>query len=267
MANLEFSGDHAGFFTKHGLASFEDIFEYSSGKIINQNKKRNVTTFTLDDDGVEKRFFMKRFFSPHFKDMLFTFRNFGYICSQGRCEFNNASLLLENGIDTYRPVCYGQEMSFGIEKRSFFITEEIKGICLTDFITEKWSTLDQDEKQKIVAAIGKISRKIHDANMSMPDLYVWHFFIKNRASGSDDYEFAIIDLHRMSINVKNKDLQYKNLGALDYSMLDDYFDDELRDTLLRSYIGDDPPCDRQVLKSKLKARSEILAARRRRPKY
>ena len=267
MIKMEFAAGFEQLFEKHGLRTFDDFFQYSSGEVINQNKKRSVLTFTLDDDGGQRRFFVKRFDCPHFKDMLFTFSNFGYICSQARCEWNNANLLLENGIDTYHPACYGEELVCGIEKRSIFVTEEIKGVCLTDFIGEKWANLERVEKERIAISIGKTARKIHDAKISMPDMYVWHFFIKDERGESGDYEFAVIDLHRMSVNVSSKNLQYKNLGALDYSLLPEYFDIDLKDLLLNAYMGGDLPENAASLKSKVKARSDVLAARRRKPKY
>ena len=171
MIKMEFAAGFEQFFEKHGLRSFDDFFRHLGGEVINQNKKRSVLTFTLDDGGAQRRFFVKRFDCPHYKDMLFTFRNFGYICSQGRCEWNNANLLLENGVDTYHPACYGEEVVCGIEKRSIFVTEEIKGVCLTDFIGEKWSGLERVEKERIAISIGKTARKIHDAKISMPDMY------------------------------------------------------------------------------------------------
>ena len=90
---------------------------------------------TIGEGARRKELFMKRFYDPHFKDMLFTLGNFGRICSQGQCEWNNANLLLQNGIETYKPICCGWESACGFEKRSFFITEKIDGICLADFVT------------------------------------------------------------------------------------------------------------------------------------
>jgi hypothetical protein len=77
--------------------------------MINRNKKRNVSILRLPSQEGQRVYFMKRFFSPHLKDMLFTVRNFGRLCSQAELELRNARILLDNGIETYHPVCWGVE--------------------------------------------------------------------------------------------------------------------------------------------------------------
>ena len=187
-------------FTEFGLESFDDFFDYSQGRTINRNKKRNVSMLTFGEGDDRKIFFCKRFFKPHFKDILFAWRNFDRPVSQAEVEWHNANILLENGIETYRPVCYGRQTKFGLERKSFFITEKLPGRELTDFVSEKWSQLNRQQKEKIIVSLGKLVRKIHDARISLPDLYLWHVFIKENHN-LGQYDFAVIDLHRMGHNV------------------------------------------------------------------
>lgn len=264
MKTLEFSKDWGDYFRGFGLDSFEDFFEYSKGNIINANTKRNVLAFSLGDASQRKDFFMKRFFDPHIKDMLFTFRNFGYICSQGQCEWNDANKLLDNGIATYLPVCFGADTKWCFEKRSFFITEKITGQCFTDFVRENWQQLDGSSREKIISSLGKTIRKIHDAKIAMPDLYVWHVFISETLPG--EYSFSFIDLHRMKINFNSKNQFTRDLGAFDFSMLEKYFNEGIREVFLRSYLNEDSS-SYDFFNKKLKARSKLLAARRRRMDY
>ncbi|MBN1457145.1 MAG: hypothetical protein JW912_04765 [Sedimentisphaerales bacterium] len=266
MKKIHITDEYRSMFEAAGLRSYKEFFKYSGGELINKNKKRDVTRLTFDHQGKPKHFFMKRFFYPHLKDMIFTFSNFGHICSQAACEWKNAELLFENEIGTYKPVCYGENLSWGFEKSSFFMTEEIEGICLTDFISANWGSLSQSEKENIVISIGKLCRKIHNAGISMPDLYLWHFFIKERSSDQKDYEFAVIDLHRMSKNA-GKGALYRSLAALDFSLSPKYFDDYLRELLLESYMSDNYPYNRGELLRNVAERSAVLAARRRRHVY
>ncbi len=269
MVKVEFAKDWAQVFEKAGLESFEDFFEFSTGQTINKNKKREVLAMTLPTAGGEKEFFMKRFFKPHFKDMLFTIRNFGSLCSQAACEWKNIDILLGHGIDTYHPVCFGQEIYLGLEKKSFIVTEKINGAPLTDFVTANWPNLDQPQKEKIITAMAKFVRKIHNAEISMPDLYLWHIFIAKTPPADDvtEDDFAIIDLHRMRINVSNKNARIRDLGALDFSMQEKYFDDSLRKVFLNTYMDTADADERTVLSRKIKNRSRVLAGRRRRPDY
>ncbi|MHC5061516.1 MAG: lipopolysaccharide kinase InaA family protein [Planctomycetota bacterium] len=268
MVKVEFAKDWASIFEEAGLKSLEDFFEFSAGQTVNKNKKREVVAMTLDTPAGEKEFFMKRFFKPHFKDTLFTVRNFGRICSQAGCEWRNINTLLDSGIDTYHPVCYGRQMHFGLEKKSFIITEKINGMCLTDFVAADWLDLDQLQKENIIAALAKFVRKIHNAKISMPDLYLWHIFMTKTPLPDQvtEDDFAIIDLHRMRINVSNRNDQIRNLGALDFSMSDKYFDDAVRELFLNAYTSDTPG-RRTALYRKIKSRSHVLANRRRRLDY
>jgi len=269
MIKVEFAKGWATIFEEAGLLSFEDFFSYCSGQTVNKNKKREVVSLTLDNAGSNKQLFMKRFFRPHFKDMLFTIRNFGSLCSQAACEWKNAKLLLERGIETYHPVCYGEQMRFGLEKISFIITEKINGACLTDFVAANRQSLDRQQKEKIITAVAKLVRKIHNAKISLPDLYLWHIFIKNNSVpdelGEDD--LAVIDLHRMRINVSNRNALIKDLGALDFSLSEKYFDDNVRRFFLDVYTNSAQPGEINALYHKIKSRSRILSNRRRRLEY
>ncbi len=266
MEKVHLNEDYRDAFGSAGLRSFDDFFDYQDCRIVNSNKKRNVLKFTLDHQGQKKHFFMKRFYSPYIKDMLFTSLNFGYICSQARGEWNNANILLDNDIDTYHPACYGERIVCGIEKRSFFVTEAIDGQCLTDYVSANWASISRNEKENIIAAIGRLARKIHGSKISMPDLYLWHFFMKEDISGKGDHRFAVIDLHRMSINA-GADARYRNLAAFIFSLSGKYFDDSLKKLFLDAYMGDDFPNDPGELVEKVNKRTAVITARRRLMKY
>ncbi len=269
MIKIEFKKGWAPLFEDAGFVSLEDFFDYSAGQTINKNKKREVVAMTFNTVGAKKELFMKRFFKPHFKDMLFTIRNFGSLCSQAACEWKNINILLRHGIATYHPVCYGQQMHLGLEKKSFIITEKINGPPLTDFVAANWLQLAQPQKEKIITAIAKFIRKIHNAKISLPDLYLWHIFITKTPLPDEvsEDDFAVIDLHRMRINAANRNGRIKDLGALDFSMSEKYFDDGLREFFLNAYTNTAGGGERIALSRKIKNRSRVLAARRRRPDY
>ena len=261
MEKVHLNEDYRDAFGSAGLRSFEDFFDHQDSRIVNTNKKRNVLKFALDHQGQKKHFFMKRFYSPYIKDMLFTSLNFGYICSQARGEWNNANILLGNGIDTYHPACYGEQIVCGIEKRSFFVTEAIDGQSLTDYVSANWASISRNEKENIIASLGRFVRKIHDSKISMPDLYLWHFFIKEDFSGKGDHQFAVIDLHRMSVNAR-PDARYRNLAAFIFSLSEKYFDDDFRKLFFDAYIADDFPHDPDELVKKVNKRAAVITARR-----
>ena len=266
MERVVFADSWQSIFVEFGLSSFDDLFRFSGGKQINKNNKRDVNLLSFDIAAESKVFFIKRFHRPHFKDMLFTLRNFGRFVSQARAEWENTKLLFCNDIETYRPVCYGEQTRFGLESKSFIITEKLQGYALTDFVGQKWQFLKNEQKEKIIVGLAHFVRRIHNLNVSLPDLYLWHIFIKENP-GLGEWEFAVIDLHRMARNVTNQNQQIRNLGALDHSMLDKYFDDTIRRLFIESYAGRDWPGGVTKLAAKVKKRSRAISARRNQKEY
>jgi hypothetical protein len=239
MKRVIFADSWKSILAENGLRSFDDFYDYKGKKRINKSAKRGVSVLRLKVNGEEKNFYMKRFRHPHIKDMLFTLINCGKIQSQAACESGNMNLLKKNNIETCKPICFGEKSRFGLERKSFLITEELPGMCLTDFIAQNWATLPQSEKELLIASIAQFVRKIHKAGISLPDLYVWHLFLTEdkNASGTGRYDFAVIDLNRMKRNTKSKSERIKNLGRLYFSMTDKYFDKQMRELLVRCYLS------------------------------
>jgi len=265
VKRIVFADSWSAFFDEFNLKSFDDFFENLPAKTIGVNRKRNVVTFSLGSDSQNKKFFMKRFSHPHFKDMLFSFRNIGRPCSQARYEWENTRLLLDNGIETYRPVCFGEKITCGIENSSFFITKELQSRCLTDFIRQNWPGFEQHQKEKIVTGLAAFILKIHAANICLPDLYVWHIYITENPGGG--YDYAVIDLHRMSRNVTSRRLKIKNLGRLHHSMLESYFDEELKHLFVKSYAAGSRDGNIAALLAQVEKYSDVISARRRKVQY
>lgn len=265
MQQVVFADSWSGYFAEFGIATFNDFFERLATDEIGGNSRRNVVQFSLGADSRKKTFFIKRFSRPHLKDVIFARRNIGESCSQGRYEWESARFLIDNCIESYRPVCYGEQKTWGIETKSFVVTEELQSTCLSDFIREKWNILERSQQEKIVSGVGAFVRRIHALNVSLPDLYVYHIYIAEKAVG--EYDFAVIDLHRMSRNITNQNQKLKNLGRLHHSMLDEYFDDELKRLLIKSYSADNRGGDVNALATQVEKWSNGISAKRKQKPY
>lgn len=237
MDRVVFADSWQQFFAKYGLESFDDFYNYTGGTVIGKNTKRNVQKLTFGEGAEHKAFFMKRFHKPHIKDMVTALRNCGRLTSQAGLEWKNAHKLLENSIDTYKPVCLGERTVSGIERMSFLITEKLTSISMLDFIVQKWSSLERSQREKIVTAMAKLVRRVHELNISLPDLYIWHIFIREDCL-DDECRLNVIDLHQMAHSVTSSGKMAKELGKLYWSMLSDYFDDNLKDLFLAEYMGE-----------------------------
>lgn len=262
--NVIFETGWDSFFASHQLRRFEDFFNYGEGQTINENTKRNVIVLKFDYNGQKRTFFMKRFFDPHLKDMLAAFGHFGTLCSQAEVEWRNANILLDNGIETYHPVCYGARFCFGIERQSFLITEQIKGPCLLDYLAESWVSLEEAERNNLVVHLAKLFQQIHDARIRLPDSYIWHVYrvISDAAGGG--FELGMIDLHRMQLRKNDQRSAAKDLGAFLFSLPDGFMNKNLRGLFMESYLDDGRVCNQDAFRKKVNAWEEKISSRRKR---
>jgi tRNA A-37 threonylcarbamoyl transferase component Bud32 len=268
MKKLFFADSWQNILADNGFKTFDDIFHQDNKVEINRNNKRNVSIVYLKTESGDKKFFLKRFRHSHIKDAIFVFMNTGKIQSQAAYEWGNIKRLEENNIKAPPQICFGEQFRLGVERRSFIITKEIEDQCLTDFIAQNWAALPQSEKEKIVIAIGKEIRKIHDARFSLPDLYVWHIFIgKENNNGSSNYRFTFIDLNRMKRNFWNPGEKVENLGRLHHSMSAKYFDEPMRNLLIKSYASEKNDDQIKKLIARVEKYSKKFSARRRLKQY
>lgn len=268
MENIVYSGQWQRYFEKASFCRFEDFFYRFEGEQINKNTKRSVLVRTINDTPTPRTFFMKRFFDPHYKDMFFAVRNWGSLCSQGQLEWNCANYLMSHGVKTYQPVCYGHIRRFGLERQSFLLTEKLTGQCLMDFVAQSWHSLDDCQQADLLCELAGFCQKIHLLGVSLPDLYIYHIFIEPDSQGG--YQFAVIDLHRMSVNVpgwRRLSCRIENLARLNFSLRQEYFSPQQRIQLIKNSLCDLPEDTIEKATAKIFRRSEQLARRRRPPQY
>ena len=258
MKRVIFSNKWETYFSKAGLSSFEDFY-HINGHLVSKNEKRKVITFHVDDGINSKQFYIKCFKKPHLKDIFFAWRRSGRLCSQGKYEWDCANFLLQNGIGTYKPVCYGEDTILGLDQSSFFVNQKLQGQSLTDFVSKQWQNLERREKEDFIKDLGVFVRKIHNLNINFPDLYLWHIFIDRH---EDQCEFSIIDLHRMARNVISTNGKIKNLGRLDHSMTEKHFDQSLHRLFIESYAGNDWPGSIKELHAKVMKYSAAVSLKR-----
>jgi len=267
MKRVVFTDSWKGFFASFSLNSFDDFFRYTAGRIINKNNKRDVSILKLGQSPQDNKvFFLKRFTNPHFKDIIAAWYNFGKSTSQAELEWENIHLLGKNEILTYNPVCFGEQIKFGVEQKSFIVTEKINAVEFIDYLPQKWHKLDRVKQEKIITAIAKLIRKAHDADIILPDFAVWHIFV-HQDSLDDAPQLSVIDLHRMRHNVKNQNRKTRDLGKFLWSMSEKYFDAGHKDLLISEYAGNDSKKNRTLLESKIRRRAEILLKRHKPKNY
>jgi hypothetical protein len=253
-------------FDRIGLQTFDDFYDYVDSETVGKNDRRTVQRLALGNAGDGKTLYMKRFDRPHFKDMLAATRQVGHPASQAGIEWRNARYLLNHGVDTYRPVCMGWRSRLGIELQSFFVSEELDGMCLLDFVIDRWHGLDRDVQDRIIVAMAALARRAHALNISLPDLQVWHFFIHpdNMAGACP---LAVIDLHRMTQGVRSRRRKARDMSRLCWSMLAEYFDEGHKELLLSTYLQDLSQSQAETLISVIKRYETVLNNRHTAERY
>jgi len=250
MDTVVFADSWEPYFQRLGMRTFDDLYHQSGGLTAGKNARRDVQRFTLGDAEGRNVFFMKRFHHPRLKDVFATAFRFGRLTSQARVEWENARHLLRNGIDTYSPVCMGERCRMGGEIESFFMTQQLDSVCLVDFVLDRWGGLSRTEQEEVVVAVAKFVRRIHDLGVSIPDLYLWHLYIRPDNWAAEGC-FSVIDLHRMTRKAPGARGRAKELGRLYWSMSTDYFENEHKALLVTAYmdgrsISDTATCIRAV---------------------
>ena len=268
MQRIEIDPAHKAIFAQEGLRTFEAFIGYDRGRVINRNEKRDVNILELGSSEGGRVYYIKRFFHPHLKDMLFTLRSFGRLCSQAELEWRNARFLLDNGIETYHPVAWGTETRSGLERRSFFITKKISGRSLIEVLFDQWDGFDAAQRQGLVVAMAQFFARLHRARVNLPDAYLWHLFVLEPIAPAGPYTFAIIDLHRMQSNADPSRHAARNLAALLYSLPDEWFDAPLRRLFIDTYLASDEKSfitHPEAFRQSVHKREQIIIARRKKP--
>jgi len=247
MDKIVFADSWEPYFAGLGLKTFDDFYEYADANTVGKNHRRNVQRLAFDTDGNRCTFFMKRFQSPHFKDMVAACRTCGRPTTQAGVEWHNARYLLDNGIVTYEPVCMGERTRWGLERNSFFVTRELEGECLRDFVINNWYGLDRSRQEQILAAVAQFVRTLHQLGIVFPDLYIWHLFLRTERLW-DDCQLSIIDLHRMTAGMRSQRRQARDLSRLCWSMVPKYFDDDHKEFLLETCLLDFNVSQRNALR-------------------
>lgn len=263
VQNVVFTNDWHIYFRRFGLRTLKDFYNFSVVYKPNQmaTKKAVVINFCLGNNQQQKSFFIKWYLRVPWKNTWKTWRKFRNPYSQARAEMETAHRLVQHGISTYKPVCYGEEMGLLFEKRSFLVTEKISQPSLAEYIFHHWLHWTEQEREKLITSLARFTRKMHDKGIRFPDLYTKHIFVNS--SGSGEYHFTLIDLQRISEPDTDYQKRIQDLGALHHSLPTKIVDQHYRQMFVYSYLGNDSPDNVKVLLHLIQKRSRHLDRHRR----
>jgi heptose I phosphotransferase len=213
--------DYAVYFKD--LTSVDDFLEINA-ELARDFKNRKTGRFERDGKG----FYIKKHFEcgvGFILDELFHLRK-PHI---GAChEWRVLNGLHEIGIDSMRPVAFGQEGQILTRQRSFLVTEELKQVQSMANVCAAWpaSPPAVSFKKALLETIAGIARKLHESGINHRDFYLCHFLLDTSdletvEAGERPPRLYLMDLHRAQqrANVPFR-WRVKDIGGLYFSAMD-----------------------------------------------
>lgn len=171
------------------------------GSYVVEPGRNEIKRIKIKNNGEEKEVNVKKFKKKGFFSQLIYKYGKG---SKARRSYEYGNKLLELGIQTPEPIAYFDD--FGEDKRSFYLSEELK----YDFTCREvlWNDfgLSDDEMEKqmpyrdeVIRQFAKFTVKLHESGVKFDDYSPGNVLIKK---DGDKYEFYLVDLNRMSFNTK-----------------------------------------------------------------
>lgn len=143
------------------------------------------------------------------------------------------------GVDTMRPVAFGERGLNPARQRSFIITEELAPTVSLEDYCRDWRAVPPAPtfKRALIRRVAEMARHMHRGGVNHRDFYLCHFLlhlpVDTRAP-----KLSLIDLHRAQVrNHTPRRWRDKDLAALYFSALDIGLTRRDRLRFLRAYFG------------------------------
>ena len=180
--------DYAGELSALGLNTLQGVQQMKAELIKNMKGQRDIHRLRLPEGQI---LFIKRNWKAYTKDGLKSLFSRGRVHSISRREFENLNRLREAGLQTGRPVAYGEVCGFLKERFSFLVTEAAPGEPLDEFLCRE---TDTRERQRLLMGLADHLKKMHGAGLASPDLFARHVFVRQE---NGIFQFALIDMARL----------------------------------------------------------------------
>jgi len=174
-----------------GLDTLAGVKSFKGELIKNHKGRRDIQRITIPDEGRPLVLFLKRNWQPYKKDGLHSLLTRGTVWSQSRVEYENSLALQRAGLTVAEPVAFGEECGLLWEKFSFIVTASARGeMTLEEFLR---TNRDRTERRRVLTALAREIRRMHDAGLASPDLFTRHLFLERGPTP----KFCLIDMARM----------------------------------------------------------------------
>lgn len=126
--------------------------------------------------------------------------------SKARRSFENATRLLDMGFDTPQPIGYAEGRRCGHLVDSYYICLQLEGVHDMRY----W--LNDPEKRASLPGMAELLARLHANRIWHHDFSPGNILVGRDADGNRTY--SLVDVNRMSFNVRNKRHLLRNLGTV-----------------------------------------------------
>lgn len=207
---------HQSVLQRLGLAALDQVrvFQGETIKVHGEGRRDILRIQTHDETGAPLVLYLKRTWRAYTKDGLRTLLRHGRAHSVSWQEWENSLSLQRAGLKTAPLVAYGEDCGWFRERFSFLITESVEGKgTLEQFLHE---CHDLEHRRRVLDALARNIRRMHEAGLAMPDLFTRHIFLELTG---DQPAFHFIDVARLdrraggSVSGRVRDLAALNVTA------------------------------------------------------
>jgi tRNA A-37 threonylcarbamoyl transferase component Bud32 len=198
-----------------GLTTREGVKRFQGELVKDHDGRREIFRIHAGSSGDgDLVLYLKRVWRAKKKDGLSSLLRRGKVWSCCRQEWENYRTLQNAGVGTAELVAFGEECLPLWEKFSFIVTRAADGQqTVEDFLRD---CRDRALRRKVIDALAREVRRMHDAGLATPDLFTRHVFVN---TSGEEPRFCFIDLARLdrfrSIpdRVRARDLAALNVTA------------------------------------------------------
>jgi len=141
-----------------------------------------------------------------------------------RNEYEAANKLSALGVDTLKPVAFGERGNNPAKQESFLITEDLVDTTSLEDYCRPWQQQKPGFwiKKTLIEKVASAAKVMHENGINHRDFYICHFLLDTKSLlKNKEFQCYLIDLHRCQIRQKvPRRWRVKDLGGLLYSALD-----------------------------------------------
>ncbi|WP_373651346.1 lipopolysaccharide kinase InaA family protein [Schlesneria sp. DSM 10557] len=189
---LTVNGAFVPLLQRHGWTTFARIWEETANAAIAKNLRTDRVTlsFSLNDEGGERKFYIKRHSRSSWKEYVKPLLRLTWPILGARNEWNAILAFHAARIPTMVPVALGESGS-----NSFLVTESLENcekLSRRFAVDSEWP-VTLPERTQILRNVARLARQMHSEGMHHQDFYLGHLM----QSRSQPELIHIIDLGRV----------------------------------------------------------------------